>query len=182
MAKSKKELLAGRQKVGRPSLRREVVTNPDQEAAVVQKVADNPPPPPTALAAAVPLSEVEVPAKKPRRTKAKSTRSKQPTAKAKKAPSRVAKEQPASEEKEPFMRMTFDVPKSLHLRLKMHAIKNGVTIKAHMLRIIEESIDDWAIPEFGYTYDQTDRVGAKNSFPPFFIRYALNYTICRVEA
>jgi len=40
------------------------------------------------------------------------------------------------------MRMTFDVPKSLHLKLKMHTLKNGVTIKAHMLRIIEESIGD----------------------------------------
>jgi len=137
MAKSKKDLLANRQKVGRPSLRREVVTNEAQEAAVVQKVADNPPPPPT------PIAPASAPNKKPRRTKAKATGSKKPATRAKNPSSSTpAKKQPAPEEKEPFMRMTFDVPKSLHLRLKMHAIKNGVTIKAHMLRIIEESIDD----------------------------------------
>ena len=137
MAKSKKDLLANRQKVGRPSLRREVVTNEAQEAAVVQKVADNPPPPPT------PTAPASAPTKKPRRTKAKATGSKKPATRAKNPSSSTpAKKQPAPEEKEPFMRMTFDVPKSLHLRLKMHAIKNGVTIKAHMLRIIEESIDD----------------------------------------
>jgi hypothetical protein len=138
MAKSKKELLAGRQKVGRPSLRREVVTNEAQEAAVVRKVSDNPPPPPTTTApAAAPTTK---PSRKPSSPKpaAKSKATKQPATRTKK----VAPKQAAPEEKEPFMRMTFDVPKSLHLKLKMHTLKNGVTIKSHMLRIIEDSIED----------------------------------------
>ena len=136
MAKSKKELLAGRQKVGRPSLRRAVVTNEAQEAAVVRKVSDNPPPPPTSPApAAAPTAKPSRSPKKKATTKA--TASKPAATKKKKAAT-----QPATEDKEPFMRMSFDVPKSLHLKLKMHTLKNGVTIKAHMLRIIEESIDD----------------------------------------
>ena len=133
MAKSKKELLANRQKVGRPSLRREVVTNEEQEAAVVQKVADNPPPPPTSPApAAAPAKKVRTATTKPaaKKTAAKKQRASTPKPAAK------------PKEPEPFMRMTFDVPKSLHLKLKMHTLKNGVTIKAHMLRIIEDSIDD----------------------------------------
>jgi hypothetical protein len=130
MAKSKKELLAGRQKVGRPSLRREVVTNEEQEAAVVRKVSDNPPPPPTASAPAA--AATAKPTKKPLSPK--------PAAKAKKSAPVVKQTDPVKQE--PFMRMTFDVPKSLHLKLKMHTLKNGVTIKAHMLRIIEDSIDD----------------------------------------
>ena len=137
MAKSKKELLAGRQKVGRPSLRREVVTDEAQEAAVVRKVSDNPPPSPTASApAAAPTTK---PSRKPSNPKpAAKSATKQAATKTKKA---VAK-QAAPEEKEPFMRITFDVPKSLHLKLKMHTLKNGDTIKAHMLRIIEESIKE----------------------------------------
>lgn len=136
MAKSKKDLLANRQKVGRPSLRRAVVTNEEQEAAVVRKVSDNPPPPPTASAPAA------APTKKPRSLKpaAKAATTKSPATKTKK-PAQPPK-QADTEEKEPFMRMTFDVPKSLHLKLKMHTLKNGVTIKAHMLRIIEGSIGD----------------------------------------
>lgn len=131
MAKSKKELLAGRQKVGRPSLRREIVTNDEQEAAVVRKVSDNPPPPsPTspAPAAAAGAKKREPTGKKAEPTAAKSTAKE------------TAKKPAAKKKPEPFMRMTFDVPKSLHLKLKMHTLKNGVTIKAHMLRIIEESI------------------------------------------
>jgi hypothetical protein len=136
MAKSKKDLLANRQKVGRPSLRRAVVTNEEQEAAVVRKVSDNPPPPATSLAPAA------APTKKPRNPKpaAKTTKTKPSAAKGKKPASPTKQTSP--EEKEPFMRMTFDVPKSLHLKLKMHTLKNGDTIKAHMLRIIEDSIGD----------------------------------------
>ncbi len=138
MAKSKKDLLANRQKVGRPSLRREVVTNEEQEAAVVRKVSDNPPPPPTASApAAAPTTKPSRKRSSPKPA-AKSKAAKQPATKTKKAEPKQA----APEEKEPFMRMTFDVPKSLHLQLKMHTLKNGDTIKAHMLRIIEESIKE----------------------------------------
>lgn len=140
MAKSKKELLASRQKVGRPSLRREVVTDEAQEAAVVRKVSDNPPPPPTSTAPAA--APTKKPSRKPSSPKpaAKSKATKQPATKTRKAA--PAEKKAAPEEKEPFMRMTFDVPKSLHLKLKMHTLKNGDTIKAHMLRIIEASIKE----------------------------------------
>lgn len=138
MAKSKKDLLANRQKVGRPSLRREIVTNEAQEAAVVQKVADNPPPP-------VPPPAVQPTSPAPAAAPTK----KSPTNDAKPAPKTSGKEKTTAKkaaaktgQPEPFMRMTFDVPKSLHLKLKLHALKNGVTIKAHMLRIIEQSIKD----------------------------------------
>jgi hypothetical protein len=146
MAKSKKDLLAGRQKVGRPSLRREVVTDEEQEAAVVRKVADNPNPPPS-TSPAVLLGGVENPA--PTTTKKPAASNAEPTAKEpstrKNAPRKKNNsnaDPAADQDKEAFMRMTFDVPKSLHLQLKMHTLKNGVTIKKHMLRIIKKSITD----------------------------------------
>ena len=137
MAKSKKELLANRQKVGRPSLRRKVVTDTTREADIVQRVADNPPAVPT-LASPLP-SAVPAPAAAPPKPERKASTARKSAAKKTSAKAKAGKPA-AAPAKEAYMRMTFDVPKSLHLKLKMHALQNGVTIKAHMLRIIEESI------------------------------------------
>ena len=135
MAKSKQDLLAKRQKIGRPSLRRAVVTDPEQEDAVVQKVADNPPAPAAKPAARGPRTappKATASAAVPPATK--------PAAKRRATSRKTTASAPAQPEKEPFMRMTFDVPKSLHLQLKLYALQNGTTIKAHMLKLIEQSL------------------------------------------
>jgi hypothetical protein len=47
----------------------------------------------------------------------------------------------AEEEKEPLKRMTIDLPKSLHTRLKIDSTRRGIYMREHIIELIEKSLE-----------------------------------------
>lgn len=53
----------------------------------------------------------------------------------------AATEEADDAEKEPLKRMTIDMPKSLHTRLKLESARRGVYMRDHIIQVIEQSLD-----------------------------------------
>lgn len=116
MAKSKKDSLTGKIKIGGSSLRRSVVTDEATERKVVQQVADNPP----------------APTPKPTETSNKTA----PKPAARSVRSRKKAEAVPGKRK----RLTVDISEEMHRKLKVFAYQNGTSIRELVLDLIEKKV------------------------------------------
>ena len=85
--------------------------------------------------------EPTAPQKNKSSTAAKPKRGRGGASKAAARPTEPATAEEAEEaEKEPLKRMTIDMPKSLHTRLKLESARRGVYMRDHIIEVIEQSL------------------------------------------
>ncbi|WP_020570802.1 hypothetical protein [Neolewinella persica] len=136
---AKKNLLAANLK--RPSLKRTVKVTEETMDEVVQKVADNPPAreKPVAKAETIPAPPTTTaPAAAPKKTA--------PAATPRKGRGRPRKSEASALStrsvypKEGTKRLTLDIPKELHLKLKYLALEQETTMKDYIIEVVARSL------------------------------------------
>lgn len=136
---AKKNLLAANLK--RPSLKRAVKVTEEKMDEVVQKVADNPPPKTDSAP-----STATAPAAAPQNAPAPATKQSEPAKAPRKGRGRPRKSEAAAlssrsvHPREGTKRLTLDIPKELHLKLKYLALEQETTMKDYIIEVVSRSL------------------------------------------
>lgn len=125
---SKKNSLMANMK--RPSLKRDLKVSEGTMEKVVQEVADNPPP--AKEKAPSPKATARPAAKASQRT----SKTSQP--KTSKAATPAKSTPPVAREER--KRLTLDIPKSLHKRLKLLVLQKDTTMRDYIVDVVEQSL------------------------------------------
>jgi len=144
---AKKNLLAANLK--RPSLKRAVKVTDEKMDEVVQKVSDNPPTRerPVTKAEMVPdPSTTTAPAAAPKKAAAQAISKTEATTAPRKGRGRPRKTEASAlstrsvHPKEGTKRLTLDIPKELHLKLKYLALERETTMKDYIIEVVARSL------------------------------------------
>ncbi|MFK8161673.1 MAG: hypothetical protein AB8H12_04345 [Lewinella sp.] len=144
---AKKNLLAANLK--RPSLKRAVKVTEEKMDEVVQKVADNPPArerPATKVEAVPAPSTTTAPAAAPKKAAAQAISQTAPSTTPRKGRGRPRKAEAVGlstrsvHPKEGTKRLTLDIPKALHLKLKYLALERETTMKDYIIEVVARSL------------------------------------------